>query len=126
MLYEYRCDRCNVVRVIDGDTVVVDIDLGFDSWIKDQHIRIQHIDTPEVRTRDLDEKERGLAAKARAEELLPAGSSQYLVSRSYDSRTGKSGRFGDFLLVYPKDGEPNYKRYYSEIMLLEGLAEEYK
>jgi micrococcal nuclease len=122
MLYEYRC---NVVRVIDGDTIVVDIDLGFDSWIKDQHIRIQRIDTPEVRTRE--SVSAALKAKARAEELLPVGSSQYLVSRSYDSSTGKYGRIiGDFLLIYPKDGEPNYKRYYSEIMLLEGLAEEYK
>ena len=124
MLYEYRC---NVVRVIDGDTVVVDIDLGFDVVLRDQHIRIQRIDTPEVRTRNLEEKEKGLEAKARAEELLPVGSSQYLVSRSYDSGTGKYGRIiGDFLLIYPKEGNANYKRYYSEIMLLEGHAEEYK
>jgi micrococcal nuclease len=122
MLYEYRC---NVVRVIDGDTIVVDIDLGFDSWIKDQHIRIQRIDTPEVRTRE--SVSAALKAKARAEELLPVGSSQYLVSRSYDSSTGKYGRIiGDFLLIYPKEDDANYKRYYSEIMLLEGLAEEYK
>jgi endonuclease YncB( thermonuclease family) len=125
MLYEYKCD---VVRVIDGDTVVVNIDLGFDTWLFDQHIRIQHIDTPEVRTRNLEEKEKGLDAKARAEELLPVGSTQYLVSRSYDSNTGKYGRIvGDFLLIYPKEGNnANYKRYYSEIMLLEGHAEEYK
>lgn len=124
MLYEYKCD---VVRVIDGDTVVVNIDLGFDMWLFDQHIRIQHIDTPEVRTRDLEEKEKGLEAKARAEELLPAGSRQYLVSRAYDSNTGKYGRIvGDFLLIYPKEDNANYKRYYSEIMLLEGHAEEYK
>lgn len=124
MLYEYKCD---VVRVIDGDTVVVNIDLGFDTWLFDQHIRIQHIDTPEVRTRNLEEKEKGLAAKARAEELLPAGSTQYLVSRAYDSNTGKYGRIvGDFLLIYPTDGETNYKKYYSEIMLLEGHAEVYK
>jgi endonuclease YncB( thermonuclease family) len=124
MLYEYKCD---VVRVIDGDTVVVNIDLGFDTWLFDQHIRIQHIDTPEVRTRDLEEKEKGLEAKARAEELLPAGSRQYLVSKAYDSSTGKYGRIiGDFLLIYPKEGNANYKRYYSEIMLLEGHAEEYK
>lgn len=124
MLYEYKCD---VVRVIDGDTVVVNIDLGFDTWLFDQHIRIQRIDTPEVRTRNLEEKEKGLAAKARAEELLPAGSTQYLVSRAYDSNTGKYGRIvGDFLLIYYVEGDVKYKKYYSEIMLLEGHAEEYK
>lgn len=124
MLYEYKCD---VVRVIDGDTVVVNIDLGFDTWLFDQHIRIQRIDTPEVRTRNLEEKEKGLAAKARAEELLPAGSTQYLVSRAYDSNTGKYGRIvGDFLLIYYVEGDVKYKKYYSEIMLLEGHAEVYK
>jgi micrococcal nuclease len=124
MLYEYRC---NVVRVIDGDTVVVDIDLGFDVVLRDQHIRIRHIDTPEVRTRDLVEKEKGLEAKARAEELLPVGSSQYMFSRSYNSSSGKYGRIiGDFLLIYYVEGDVKYKKFYSEIMLLEGHAEVYK
>ena len=47
MLYEYKCD---VVRVIDGDTVVVNIDLGFDTWLFDQHIRIQHIQIADLRS----------------------------------------------------------------------------
>lgn len=121
MLYEYKCD---IVRVIDGDTIVVNIDLGFDTWLFDQHVRIRGIDTPEVRTRDLEEKEKGLEAKARAEELLPPGSSQYLVSKKYEGEKGKYGRIvGDFVLLYSLGPDNTYKQYYSEIMLSEGRAQ---
>ena len=58
-MYEYRC---NVVHIVDGDTVDVDIDLGFGVWMKKQRIRLYGIDTPESRTRDLEEKKYGLAA----------------------------------------------------------------
>ena len=47
-MYEYKC---NVVKVVDGDTVDVDIDLGFGIWMKDERVRIMGIDTPESRTR---------------------------------------------------------------------------
>ena len=60
IMYEYRC---TVVKIIDGDTVDVDIDLGFGVWMKKQRIRLYGIDTPESRTRDLEEKKYGLAAK---------------------------------------------------------------
>ena len=66
-MYEYRC---KVVKVIDGDTVDVDIDLGFGIWQMDEHVRIMGIDTPESRTRDKVEKKFGLAAKAKLKELL--------------------------------------------------------
>ena len=59
-MYEYRC---KVVHIVDGDTVDVDIDLGFGVWMKKQRIRLYGIDTPESRTRDLEEKKYGLAAK---------------------------------------------------------------
>ena len=59
-MYEYRI---NIVKIIDGDTVDVDIDLGFGVWLKKQRIRLYGIDTPESRTRDLDEKRYGLMAK---------------------------------------------------------------
>ena len=52
-MYEYRC---KVIKVIDGDTVDVDIDLGFDIIIKGERVRIMGIDTPESRTRDKVEK----------------------------------------------------------------------
>ena len=55
-MYEYRC---TVVKIVDGDTVDVDIDLGFGVWMKKQRIRMYGIDTPESRTRDLEEKKFG-------------------------------------------------------------------
>ena len=66
-MYEYRC---NIVKIIDGDTVDVDIDLGFGVWMTNERVRLYGIDTPESRTRDLEEKAKGLAAKIRLEELL--------------------------------------------------------
>ena len=59
-MFEYKC---KLLRVIDGDTVDVDIDLGFGVWLRKQRIRLYGIDTPESRTRDLVEKKYGLAAK---------------------------------------------------------------
>ena len=52
-MYEYRC---KIVKVIDGDTVDVDIDLGFGIWMRGERVRLLGIDTPESRTRDLEEK----------------------------------------------------------------------
>ena len=60
-MYEYRC---KVLKVIDGDTVDVDIDLGFGIVLKDERVRLMGIDTPESRTRDKVEKQFGLASKA--------------------------------------------------------------
>ena len=48
-MYEYRA---TIIRVVDGDTVDVDIDLGFGVWLKDERVRIMGIDTPESRTSD--------------------------------------------------------------------------
>ena len=52
-MYEYNC---KILRVIDGDTVDVDIDLGFGIWMHKERIRLHGIDTPESRTRDKIEK----------------------------------------------------------------------
>ena len=65
-MYEYNAI---VNKVIDGDTIDVTIDLGFKTW-KKVRVRMEGINTPESRTRDLEEKERGLAAKARLQEIL--------------------------------------------------------
>ena len=59
-MYEYRCE---VVKIIDGDTIRVDVDLGFGIWSRNETVRLYGIDTPESRTRDLEEKKYGLAAK---------------------------------------------------------------
>ena len=66
-LYTYKVNQ--VLRVIDGDTMVVSIDLGFNLTLT-QTIRVKGINAPEARTTDLEEKARGLAAKAFAEAWL--------------------------------------------------------
>lgn len=93
-MYEYKC---RIVKVVDGDTVDVDIDLGFGVWLHDERIRLAGIDAPESRTRDLVEKQFGLLAKAYVEAQLPVGSTQKLVTSRYDETKGKFGRvLGDF------------------------------
>jgi len=87
-MYEYKAI---VSRVVDGDTVDVDIDLGFNVWLKKQRIRLYGIDTPESRTRDKVEKIFGNLAKAKVLEFCPVGSSIILQTRTDDSR-GKYGR----------------------------------
>ena len=68
-MYKYNA---KLDRVVDGDTVDALVDLGFDTW-KKVRIRMQGMNAPESRTRDLEEKARGLAAKISLEELLKDG-----------------------------------------------------
>ena len=88
-MYEYRC---KILRVVDGDTVDVDIDLGFGIWMHKERIRVHGIDTPESRTRDLDEKYYGNLAKEKKQFFLPEGSTQRLVTSK-----DKAGKFGRIL-----------------------------
>ena len=115
-MYEYRA---KVIKVIDGDTVDVDIDLGFGVWLKDERVRIMGIDTPESRTRDKVEKKFGLAAKARLKELL--GATPILktqVGKGGEDMKGKFGRIlGDFLT---EDGKKC-----GELLVKEGHAVKY-
>lgn len=92
-MYEYKC---TIVKVIDGDTTDVDIDLGFGVWMKKQRIRFYGVDTPESRTSDKEEKVYGLMAKEFVEHHLPVGSSQVLRTRK--DGVGKYGRIlGEFV-----------------------------
>ena len=120
-MYEYRC---KVVKVIDGDTVDVDIDLGFGVWLKDERVRIMGIDTPESRTRDKVEKQFGLAAKNRLKELL----GKYAVLKTQINKDGEDmkGKFGRILgdfNVY--DSNKDAWRPVTEILLEEGHAVAY-
>jgi micrococcal nuclease len=91
--YKYHV---KIKRIVDGDTVDVDIDLGFGVWLHKERVRIMGIDTPESRTRDKVEKLFGLASKQKLKDLLPIGSMQVLVVEEYDAK-GKFGRIlGDF------------------------------
>lgn len=84
-------------RVVDGDTVDVDIDLGFGVWLKKQRIRLLGVDTPEKRTRDLVEKQFGLLATSIVEGFCPVGK-KILLETSLDG-TGKYGRILGILWV---------------------------
>ena len=93
-MYEYQC---KIVKVIDGDTADVDIDLGFGVWMKKQRIRFYGVDTPESRTRDKEEKVYGLMAKEFVLSHLPVGSTQVL--RTKKDGVGKYGRIlGEFVI----------------------------
>ena len=92
-MYEYPV---KVLRVVDGDTVDVDIDLGFGVWLRKQRIRMLGIDTPESRTRDKEEKVYGLAAKAFLKEALKQGP---VTLRTVKDGKGKFGRIlGEFIV----------------------------
>jgi micrococcal nuclease len=86
-MYEYKLSN---IKVIDGDTIDATIDLGFSIQIRER-IRLYGIDTPETRTRDLEEKKRGFAAKDRLEELIDNSVEPIIVQTTYDQR-GKFGR----------------------------------
>ena len=80
-----------VLRVVDGDTCDAMIDLGFNTWVK-KRIRFYGVDTWESRTRNLEEKKKGLAAKARNKQLLEEVSSKSGYFRLKSYRVGKYGR----------------------------------
>jgi len=84
-MYEYNAV---VDRVVDGDTIKCTIDLGFNTW-KKITVRMEGINTPESRTRDKEEKKRGLAAKYRLEEILGYNNNKCILKVS---GLGKFGR----------------------------------
>jgi micrococcal nuclease len=95
-VFEYFC---KVTRVVDGDTIDVNIDLGFQIWHK-ARVRMLGIDTPESRTRNLKEKALGLASKARLKELLKGQKVKIACSKE----KGKFGRVLATVLIVTKDG----------------------
>ena len=115
-MYEYKCE---LDRVVDGDTVDVDIDLGFGVWLKKERVRIMGIDTPESRTSDPIEKIFGKAASARLKELIEQDCILCTTKdRSGEDERGKFGRvLGDFKL---EDG-----RMVTQVLMDEGHAVDY-
>ena len=83
--------RAKLERVVDGDTVDAMIDVGFDTWVK-RRIRFMGVDTWECRTRNKEEKVKGLAAKARTTELLTEVTTQPNYFRLTSHGVGKYGR----------------------------------
>ena len=124
-MYEYYC---KIVKVIDGDTVDVDIDLGFGVWLKKERVRVNGIDTPESRTRDKEEKKFGLISKNRVKQLLPVGSTQILKTESDRNGEDKKGKFGrilgDFVFTKSVDGGRLTDRL-SDVLFDENMAVKY-
>jgi len=115
-MYEYRC---KIKKVVDGDTVDVDIDLGFDVILSDQRIRLYGIDTPESRTRDKTEKRFGLASK----EYLKSMLGKHSTLKTHKDAKGKFGRILGEFLVY--DAESDRECSVNKLMVDKHLAVEY-
>ena len=108
-IYNAKC-----LRVVDGDTVDATVDLGFDTW-KKIRIRLVGINTPETRTRDLEEKAKGLAAKNFLIDLLKKHNNEFIL---HSQGVGKYGRcLGNLFL-----GEENV----NDLLINEGHAVEYQ
>jgi micrococcal nuclease len=107
-IYNAKC-----VRVVDGDTIDATIDLGFDTW-KKIRIRLVGMNAPESRTRDLDEKVLGLAAKAFLKDILGKHDNDFIL---HSQGVGKYGRcLGELFL-----GDQNV----NDLMITEGHAVAY-
>ena len=114
--------RAKLERVVDGDTVDALIDLGFDTWVK-KRIRYAGIDTWESRTRNLEEKAKGLEAKARNKELIETVSSKpgYFMLKSHG--VGKYGRVLGEIFIQDKDkNDINVNK----LLIMEGHAYVYE
>tara|TARA_B100000959_G_scaffold270928_1_gene318454 strand:- start:1049 stop:1408 length:360 start_codon:yes stop_codon:yes gene_type:complete len=119
-MYVYKA---KLVRIIDGDTLDAFVDLGFNVWIK-RRIRLAGIDACETRTRDKKEKKKGLAAKARLEEVLGVGDEFDLISLG----VGKYGRcLGEIQVAKRYIKSPKYHGKSINTMLVkEGHAKKIK
>ena len=111
-MYTYKIKKIN--RVIDGDTIDVDIDLGFSITIT-QRVRLQGIDAAETRTKDLVEKEKGLVAKEWLEKEL-SREGEWIIETTKEDKYGRI--LGTLYLV----GDPVTV---NERMLNEGIAGPY-
>ena len=117
-MYNYKI---SVIKVVDGDTVDAEIDLGFDIKVK-KRVRFLGINAPESRTRDLEEKARGLAAKDRVKQLLEGCKNVQLKSHGI----GKFGRcLGEIFLDMVDGKERLTVESLNELLIREGHATKY-
>jgi micrococcal nuclease len=95
-MYQYKC---KINKVLDGDTVDIDLDLGFNIVLSNQRVRMAGVDTPESRTSNKEEKPRGLLSKKKLAEKMPVGSWQIIETQRSDNNDDKFGRIlGVFIL----------------------------
>ena len=111
-MYEYTA---KITSVYDGDTVTGDVDLGFGIWIKKQKFRLMGIDTPEIRTKDKDEKVRGYEARDRLRELI--------LGKTVRIRSFGKGKYGRWLVdIFIEEIDT---RSVNQLLILEGHADHY-
>lgn len=114
--------KAKVTRVLDGDTFDCTLDLGFDIYLK-QRCRMTGMDTPESRTRDKEEKYRGLLSKAYLKDLLKTAKNNVILRCDDDDETGKFGRvLADVIYIKEDGSELNLNKE----MIDKGYAVEYK
>jgi len=112
-----------VIKVVDGDTVDVDIDLGFGITLRDERVRIMGIDTPESRTSDKVEDLFGEAAKARVKELMHEGGK--LITTEDKNGEDMKGKFGRILGDFYVERYEGKKERLTDILIEEGHAVAY-
>lgn len=107
-MFEYRA---KVLNVVDGDTIDVQIDLGFDTY-RNERIRLAEVDTPEIRTKNADVKKVGLSAKVRVIELIL---NKDVIIKTEKDKTEKYGRYLGTVIL--ENG-----RSLNDLLVSEGLA----
>jgi micrococcal nuclease len=112
-----------VIKVVDGDTVDVDINLGFGVTLTDERVRIMGIDTPESRTSDRVEDLFGEAAKARLKELMKHGGK--LITTEDKHGEDMKGKFGRILGDFYVERYEGKKERVTDILIEEGHAVAY-
>lgn len=114
-MYTYKA---KLIRVIDGDTIDAEIDLGFSVYVK-QRIRLYGINTPDSRSKDLEIREKGISSKARLNEILTR---EFIV----ETILNKRGKFGRILgVVFTSNEDDGTLTNINETLVTEGHALSY-
>jgi micrococcal nuclease len=104
-MYQYKA---KILKVLDGDTVDIDLDLGFNIVLSNQRVRMAGIDTPESRTVDKEEKIRGTLSKKKLAEKLPIGSYVTIETQKSDNNDDK---FGRILAIFILEDKTNLNQW---------------
>jgi micrococcal nuclease len=120
MPFEYKA---KVVRVVDGDTLVVDIDLGFHLWLKEQSVRLHGVDCPETKSKDKEEVAHGKLAQKFTEDFCANSDNKILIQTDIEEVVSKNKeKFGRILAVVM---EPNLRTNLNVLLIGNSLGVEY-